>query len=116
MKATKRYRLGADQIRSLTPGRGSCVATDLITVEGRPVGFMYREEPSEPTDSGWRFTAGDEPQDYMDNPDNLELYDVNTISNYDPEIIPFLDAAIGSAFERDSRSGRFVETEYDPPD
>jgi len=39
---------------------------------------------------------------------NHAIYDVNTIANYDPEIIPFLNAPIGSAFERDS-DGKIVE-------
>ena len=42
-----------------------CIATDRITVDGLPVGYMYREKPEEGDpferyDSGWRFTAGDE--------------------------------------------------------
>ena len=85
---------------TLAPGRGSGYATDAITVDGEPVGFMYREPPDNPSDSGWRFFAGTEPQEYLDDPDNLGIYDVNTIANYDQEIIPFLDAPVGSAFER----------------
>ena len=34
----------------------------------------------------------------MDNPENLEYYHPNTIANYDPSIIPFLNAPYGSAF------------------
>jgi hypothetical protein len=107
----KKFALRADQIKPLTNGRGGCFATDIITVEGRKVGYMYREEPDNDIDSGWRFTAGLESEQYMDNPDNLSIYDVNTIANYDPEIIPFLDAPAGSAFERDRHSGKFVEIE-----
>ena len=36
-------------------------------------------------------------------------------TTYDPEIIPFLDAAVPSAFARDSKSGKFVEVDA-PPD
>jgi hypothetical protein len=80
----------------------------MITVEGRKVGYMYREEPDNEIDSGWWFTSGWESGAYMDNADNLEIYDVNTIANYDPEIIPFLDAPIGSSFEREEGTGPFV--------
>jgi len=41
---------------------------------------LYREEPRHDADSGWVFTAGTESQEYMDNPDNLAIYDVNTIA------------------------------------
>ncbi len=105
----KPFRLRADEIRPIATGRGACFATDMITCDGRKVGFMYREPPDEEIDSGWRFLAGFESDEYMDDPDNLSLYDVNTIANYDPDIIPLLDAPIGSTFERENRTGPFVE-------
>lgn len=45
-----------------------CFAKDRILVDGCKVGYMYREEPDvdcEMADSGWRFTAGDESEEYM---------------------------------------------------
>jgi hypothetical protein len=74
---------------------------------------MYREAPDTELDSGWRFFSGEESQTYADDPGNFGLYDVNTVANYDAEIIPLLDAPIGAAFERDA-SGVFVLVP--PPD
>jgi hypothetical protein len=61
---------------------------------------MYRTAPHNQLDSGWAFLAGDETDAYMSDASNHAVYDVNTIANYDPEIIPLLDAPIGSAFIR----------------
>ncbi|MGY3333604.1 hypothetical protein ACVILI_006681 [Mesorhizobium sp. USDA 4775] len=36
----------------------------------------------------------------MSDANNHAIYDVNTIANYDPKIIPLLDAPVGSAFIR----------------
>ena len=106
---TKTFKLRPDQIRAdLAPNRGGCYATDMITVNGERVGYMYRELPDGQWDSGWRFFGGREPQAYLDDPANTAIYDVNTIANYDPEIIPLLDSPSGSAFERHSTTGRFV--------
>lgn len=79
-----------------------CFATDKITVEGYKVGYMVREEPYESDfpDSGWRFFMGLEEDGYLNDPDNMEIYDLNTICNYDPDIIPYLEADFGSAFIR----------------
>jgi hypothetical protein len=96
----KKFRLSAEQIRPLAKGLGACVATDRILIDGCRVGYMYREAPDNNTDSGWRFLAGDENDSYMDNAANHGIYDVNTIANYDPEIIPYLASAVGCAFER----------------
>lgn len=107
----KQYKLQADEIRTLVSDRGGCYATDHITVDGRRVGYLYREHPDETWDSGWRFFSGAESDEYANDPANVAIYDVNTIANYDPEIIPLLDAPYGSAFARDKRSGRFVSEE-----
>lgn len=96
----KHFRLPADQIVSIAPGRGSCIASDRITVDGRPVGYAYREPPDHDVDSGWRFFAGDESQEYADEPANFAVYDVNTIANYDPDIVPLLDEQAPVQFER----------------
>ena len=44
--------------------------------------------------------SGEEDQDYMNVSGNSGIYDVNLIANYDPDIIPFLNAPVGSAFAR----------------
>ena len=110
---TKNFRLKAEEIVSLARGYGSCIATDMITVDGKKVGFMYREESSGPEDSGWRFLSGFESQDYMDEPNNHSIYDINTIANYDRDIIPFIESPRGSAFER-NESGSFASVDFSP--
>jgi hypothetical protein len=107
----KRHRLAADEIRPLALGRGSCIASDMILVDGEPVRYMYREDPDNELDSGWRFFAGVEPQSYADEAANFALYDVNTLVNYDVTILPFLDEPPGSAFEKDD-SGRFARVPF----
>jgi len=107
----KKFALQAEQIRPLAEGHGWCFATDMITVEGRKVGYLYREEPDNDGDSGWRFTSGRESPEYMDEAANHGVYDVNTVANYDPEIISLLDAPVGSAFERENGTGPFVALE-----
>ena len=99
-------RTAAPLARSLP--HGNCVATDSITLDGHPVGIMYRDEPEDPRDSGWRFTAGFETVEYVDDSDNCGVYDLGTIARHDPAILPFLDAPAGSAFERDEASGTFL--------
>lgn len=37
----KDFRLKVAQVKPLATGHGGCFASDLITVEGAQVGFMY---------------------------------------------------------------------------
>jgi hypothetical protein len=111
----EKFKLSAEQIRDVASGHGACFASNRITVEGQQVRFMYREEPDNDLDSGWRFMAGTESDEYINDPQNLSIHDVNTIANYDSDIVPLLGAPVGSAFER-SDSGAFVEIDdFEPP-
>ncbi|MDP4201726.1 MAG: DUF2185 domain-containing protein [Bacteroidota bacterium] len=96
----KNFKIKAEEIIDIISHMGGCFATDKITVEGMKVGYMYREEPEDEADSGWRFFSGTETQEYVDNSENTMFYDVNTIANYDRAIIPYLESSYGSEFER----------------
>jgi hypothetical protein len=115
--SNKKFKLSADEIEPLVHGIGGCIATDKITVEGFPVRFMYREEPNNKIDSGWRFMSGFESDDYMDDPRNHAVYDVNTIANYDPSIIPLLYEPVGCTYEKADGQEQFVlVTDWSPPE
>ncbi|MBI5126520.1 MAG: DUF2185 domain-containing protein [Candidatus Taylorbacteria bacterium] len=103
----KEFFLKAEQIQQIIPSGEYCMATDEITVQGKKVGYMYRQNPRDKGDSGWFFLSGSESQEYLDNPNNLAIYDVNTIANYDRDIIPLLDSVVGSQYER--KSGKLVK-------
>ena len=114
----KEFAIPQRELRHLYDGEGpqGCFATDRILVDGCRVGYCYREEPEEGDenwDSGWRFTAGDESDSYMDDPGRSGIYHLNTLCNYDPDIIPLLDSEPGTAWCRD-QSGVFRPELYQP--
>lgn len=88
-----------------------CVASDRISVDGCKVGYMYREEPHNEQDSGWVFWEGNESEEYQTNWANAEVLHLNTICNYDPDIVPYLCEPYGSAFQRD-KSGKFQKVDF----
>ena len=112
------YHVKAEDVKSLLPdwkGADGCIATNRITVEGCKVGYCYRENPDGGWDSGWRFTAGDESEAYMDDPNNAGIYKLNTICNDDPDIISLLNTPAPCAFERDE-NGVFQQIKDWKPD
>lgn len=112
----KNYRLDGDKIRDLATGYGACIASDRVTVDGEKVGIMCRQYPDNDIDSGWRFLAGDESDEYMDEPSLHAVFDVNTIANYDPAIIPYLDLPVGADLDRLPGTDEFVPVLHDAPD
>ena len=114
----KAYRLWPSEFRLLLTdwkGPAQCFITDAVTVDGKRVGWCYREKPEEdfPEDSGWRFFSGDETDDYINDPKNTSLAELNSACNFDPAIIPLLTAPYGSAFAR-GEDGAFRP--YTPPE
>ena len=96
------YKLTKDQIVDLAEGHGACIASNMITVEGCKVGYMYRDEPNSPF-NGWIFLSGNESQTYLDDSENLAMFDTNTIANYDSDIVPFLTLPVGTECERNGK-------------
>ena len=112
------YHVKAEDMKNLLPDweeATGCIATNRITVEGCRVGYCYREKPDGDWDSGWRFTAGDESDEYMDDPNNAGIYGLNSICNDDPDIIPLLNTPAPCAFERDE-NGVFQQIKDWKPD
>lgn len=103
----KQFLLKKEDIKQLIKLGFSCIASDRITVDGKKIGYMYKENPTSEFDTGWRFFAGDEDEHYTDNPNNFEIYELNTICNYDQNIIPYLIKPVGTKLERNDDS--FVE-------
>ncbi len=104
---TEESNLKPDELKDLVPPMGYCIASNTIIVEGAKVGFMYREEPDNNTDSGWRFLSGTEHQQYADNPKNSQELEVNVIANLDPAIIPHLNLPFGTDLERKAGTDDF---------
>jgi hypothetical protein len=97
----RKFRLSAQEIKPLVAeDLGGCFITDRVTVDGLKIGYMYREVPTRPEDSGWRFFSGDESEDYINDLTHTGVYAVNTAANYDPDIIPYLDTLPPCAFEK----------------
>jgi len=78
-----------------------CFVSDKVRKEGYKVGHMYREEPMKQIpDSGWRFLAGNEDEEYMNNPDTHHIVHILTVSEIDPDIVPYLESKVGSSYIR----------------
>jgi hypothetical protein len=98
-KKKKEFDPETDEFLDLAPGRGGCLGSKRAIRDGFGISYIFRSEPSALfKDSGWWFCHGTEDEAFMSDGSNFEIYDVNTIANIRPEIIPHLDEPIGAAF------------------
>lgn len=87
---------------------GFVLATRMLVEGRRKVRFMYHEKTSSPQDSGWRFFCGDEDDDYVNEPDNILIKDINELIRIDKSILPYLKSPEGTAWEREDENSVFV--------
>lgn len=113
----KHYRTSGKELRRfLRKNRGGGVVSDRISVDGCRVGYMERAKPVAGEDSGWMFTAGDEDDAYLRDPKKRAVFSLNCVANFDREVVPLLDATVGSAFARRTKGGPLERVqEGEPP-
>lgn len=87
---------------------GYVLASKMLVEQKLPVLFMYREQGVN-GDSGWRFFSGLEEQEYVDDPNNIAIYDINTILNIDKSIKPYLILKGNCAYERSDSNHEFKD-------
>ena len=86
---------------------GYALAPKQLVEHHMKVRFMYREKPDDPFDSGWRFFSGYKDDEYVNNPENIGLFDIKSISEIDPDVIPLINNPLGTAFERENEHSAF---------
>lgn len=99
----QKFLLSSNEIVRLTDVKGGCLVSNKITMDGEQVGYAYRELPDKnfPNDSGWRFLSGSEDESYLSEPANFNVFELNTICNYDKDILGIINGDIGEAYIRE---------------
>lgn len=105
---SKKFKIPPEEIVRLVPHNGGCIATNRITVDGSEIGYMYREDTNREGDTGWRFFEGNESEEYLGQSINSGVYAVNTIANYDPAILEYLETPPPCAFEKVEGERSFI--------
>lgn len=97
----KKYFKELLEVKKLIEGNQACLVTDRISLDGCKINYMvHQESKDENADSGWQFFAGDESPEYLKDVTNIQAFALNTVCNYDQDIIPFLDSPVGTAYIR----------------
>jgi hypothetical protein len=75
---------------------GFVYVSNSVILDRRPVVAMFRQDPNPDLPfSGWCFLCGEK-----GDPEDIDLYSVESLLAADPSLEPFLDEPIGSSFAR----------------
>ncbi|MCL2326248.1 MAG: DUF2185 domain-containing protein [Proteobacteria bacterium] len=91
----------------------ACVCSERVLCDGYRVSVMIREGAVESIDSGWRFFAGDESEEFLAEPTNFGTVHLNLVCNYSPDIIEYLNAPVGTIMIRDDQGVFRHQSELD---
>lgn len=90
------------------------IVSKEVAEKNRPVGYLYREPADREQDSGWRITAGDESQAYLDDSKNSALMPLRELISRDARLEELFRQPAPTAFER-GEAGSFVAVPFEPP-
>lgn len=76
------------------------IVSKKVREGGWKIGYGERSEPTGERDSGWCFCVGDESDEYINDPKNLELWLVNSLLMFDPALQKFITAPYGTGIVR----------------
>ena len=84
--------------KDIQDDKAFCDDCRQIAQDELPEAFYDKKEDGD--DSGWRFLAGDESDEYLEDTHHFMMFDINYVANLDSAIIPYLKRKIGTELER----------------
>ena len=75
---------------------GSCIVTKSILNGETKFRLLFREEPLNNIDTGWMAFGDSDNDDYVNDPKNLTVVDLNTLINIEPTILNVYEMPIGT--------------------
>ena len=75
---------------------GSCIITKSLLNGETKLRWLFREEPLNNIDTGWIAFGDSDNNDYVNNPKNLTVVDLNTLANIEPTILNVYEMPIGT--------------------
>ena len=75
---------------------GSCIVTKSLLNGESNFRWLFREEPLDNIDTGWLAFGDSDNDDYVNDPKNLSVVDLNTLINIEPTILNVYEMPVGT--------------------
>ena len=87
-------------------GSGACIVSRRVMDGTGRLKWMTRAVPSNLADTGWRFLADTDDEDFINDPANMLIRDYNAVAEVEPAIIPIYSMGVGSDLQLIVRDGK----------
>ena len=75
---------------------GSCIVTKSLLNGESNFRWLFREEPLDNIDTGWMAFGDSDNDEYVNDPKNLSVVDLNTLINIEPTILNVYEMPVGT--------------------
>ena len=75
---------------------GSCIVTKSLLNGETNFRWLFREEPLDNIDTGWLAFGDSDNDEYVNDPKNLSVVDLNTLINIEPTILNVYEMPVGT--------------------
>jgi hypothetical protein len=77
-------------------GGGACIVSVNVLSGASPLKWANREEPLGGPDNGWRFLSMIDDDEFLSDPDNLQVADINRVIEIEPAILAIYLMPVGT--------------------
>ena len=92
-----------------THNLGGCIVTKSLLEGSSKLKWIFRENPCNPVDNGWRAIGDLDTQEYIDNPNNSVGVDFDRLVEIEPAVLAIYSLPIGTDLEFDSEKRVFID-------
>ena len=93
-----------------THNLGGCIITRSLYEGTSKLKWIFREEPANPTDNGWRALGDTDTEEYINIPENNFVVDFDRLVEIEPAVLAIYDMPIGTDLENDSQRRIFIDS------
>ena len=72
--------------------------------------WIFREEPVNPNDNGWRALGDTDTEEYINIPENNLVVDFDRLVEIEPAVLAIYDMPVGTDLEFDSQRKAFIDS------
>lgn len=93
-----------------THNLGGCIITRSLYEDTSKLKWIFREEPVNPADNGWRALGDTDTEDYINISGNNVVVDFDKLVEIEPAVLAIYDMPVGTDLEYDSQRKVFIDS------
>lgn len=93
-----------------THNLGGCIVTKSLYEGTSKLKWIFREEPVNPVDNGWRAIGDSDTEEYINTPGNNLVVDFDRLVEIEPAVLAIYEMPVGTDLEFDSQRRVFIDS------